>query len=1014
MEIRKYILLILLVFFGHALLFAQSEQEALDANSILIKGTIYDQKDSTLLTGALVSIDGSTRAVLTDNNGAFKIDIPATTFTFNISLFGYETKKIVIGNQRYFSIGLGLASTQLGEIVVTGLGGTQLKSKITGNIIKIEGEEIEGIPVTSFESALQGRAAGVVISKQNGKLGQAINVRIRGAASLTASNEPLYVLDGIILTSTSQSLNNAPTNPLSDLNFNDIASIEILKDAASSTIYGSRASNGVVLITTKNGKAGQSKIGMDISRGLSEPTKLRSWLNSSQYLTLWDEAFDNVADANGRVFDLTANGWKDRQIPEWDFGDDSDWEFEAFNPDAGFFQTNVFASGGSEKTQFYISGSYLDQEGILIYNEFERISGRLNLSHQLRDNFKIGVNLNLIRSTNQRLPDDNQFSSPLQLVALPTAQPINDPNDNTQLFEETLYFNGLLFKENTRFETTVYRSLGNLKMDWALLKNLNFHADFGLDLLNQNEDQYFGFRVSRTTQEPGGLGINSSLTTLNYANNNYLNWLSTFGELDSDFTVGLSYQKSDTKWSQVQGRNFPNDDLNTIASAGEISGGSAVKTEWALASYYSRLNLDFKDKYLLSLSARIDGDSRFGAENRFGFFPAVGAAWLISNEAFLEDNKTISFLKLRASYGQTGNTPVANFASRALWGTSRYAGQSATQPTQIANDGLKWEVTNQVDIGLELGFFNNRINAEIDVYNKETRDVLLNVNIPSTSGFTSQLRNIGILENQGVELSLHTFNFINAFKWQSHFNFALNQNEIQDLDGQVIEGGFVNRAIEGESIGVFYTIEYAGVDPANGDALYFINDPENLADRSTTNNPNVANRVAVGSPLPEYTFGFGNDISYKGFEFSFLLQGVIGAQVYNGAGVFQLDGFGWFDNQDVRILDRWQNPGDVTEIPQLRFLANTPQSSRFVENASYVRLKNISVSYTLPSAFVQQLNLEKFKIYMSIQNLLTFSKYQGWDPEVNADFNASNISLGNDFYSAPQARTIVFGLNIGF
>ena len=981
---------------------------------ILVKGKVFDLIDSLSLSGVLIQLKETTIATYSDEEGRFSIEVPNEKAELDFSLVGYKSQSIKVGAIKFLAVGLEVQSTSLGEIVVTGIGGQSKKTEITGNIVKVDGEDLSRSPVTSFESAIQGRAAGVVVTKQNGKLGQAINVRIRGAASLTASNEPLYVLDGIVLTSSSQALTNAATNPLADLNFNDIESIEILKDASAAAIYGSRASNGVVLISTKSGKSNESKIEIDVSRGLSEPTKLRSWLNSTEYLDLWEEAFDNVADANGRFFGLTSNAWKDQQIPDWDFGENSDWELEAFNPDAGFTQANIFASGGSKKTQFYISGNYLDQDGILIFNSFQRISGRLNLNHQLRKNFSIGANLNLIKTTNDRLPTDNQFASPLQLVALPTPQPIFEPNDPGEYFDETLYFNSLLFKENTRFKTIVYRSLGNLKLDWNIIKNLNLHADFGVDLLNQNEDQFFGARVRATTSEPGGLGINTSLTTLNYSSNNYFNYNLRIGRFKSDFTAGVSFQKSETNWSRLQGRNFPNDDLNTIASAGEISGGTAIETAWALSSYYGRWNIDVNRKYFLTLSARLDGDSRFGEEFRYGFFPAIGAAWLVSNEEFLADHKVISNLKLRLSFGETGNTPVTNFASRALWGASRYGGIAATQPTQIANAGLKWEVTQQWDAGLEFGLFNNRINGELDIYDKQTRDVLLNVNIPSTSGFTSQLRNIGTLSNKGVEVSLRTLNFVGKFNWETRFNFATNENKILNLEDQVIDGGFINRAVEGFPIGAFYTIEYAGVDPANGDALYFVNDPENLQDRQTTNNPNEANRKVVGSPLPDYTLGFGNRISYKGFEFSVLLQAVLGAQVYNGAGIFQLDGFGWFDNQDVRIKDRWQSPGDITDIPQLRFFQNTPESSRFIEDASYLRIKNISLSYVLPNSFTDQLKIDKIRIYMNVQNLLTITDYNGWDPEVNSDFNASNIGLGNDFYSAPQARTIVFGFNIGF
>ncbi|MEL6255661.1 MAG: TonB-dependent receptor [Bacteroidota bacterium] len=982
-----------------------------------VSGTVLNEEGDAL-EGATVIVQGTTVGALTNAQGKYVVNLPENSKVLVFTYVGYETQEITIDGRSTIDLTM-VESLQIDEVIITGYG-TQIKRDLTGNIAKVSGAEIENIPVTSFESALQGRAAGVLVSQQNGKLGQGINMRIRGSASVTASNEPLYVIDGVVITSASQSSLNAPTNPLADINFNDIESIEILKDASAAAIYGSRASNGVVILTTKKGKAGKTRFNVDYKQGFSEPTNNREWLSGPEYLDLWQEAFDNsdFNDGNGLVFGLTADEWRDRRIPGWRDGNDTDWEQEAFQEDAGFQEINLSASGGSDKSSFFISTSYLDQAGILIYNNFDRFSGRLNLDHKASRNVKIGMNMNFARTRNDRLPNDNSFSTPLQLIALPSAQPLLDP-ETGEFFERTVYFNGKLYEDNTSFQARVFRTIGNFYADWQIVPGLSLRSEFGVDFLSQNEEQYFSAAVARNTGEPNGLGRNNFTHTLNFTFNNFATYNTSFGESDLNVVGGMSFQESNTEFARVEGRNFPNDEFQKLASAAEIFGGTSTGTIFNIVSYFARANYKFGDKYLLSLAGRVDGDSRFGNDERYGFFPAASLGWIISEENFLTDNSVVSFLKLRASYGITGNTPITNFPSRGLWGGgAAFAGNSGINPTQSPNPNLKWETTTQTDIGLDFGLFNGRINGEIDYYIKNTTDLLLNVNVPSTTGFLSQLRNVGELENKGWEFVLNTENLVGKFRWTTSINFARNQNLITNLDDQVIEGGFINRAVEGEAIGVFFAPEYAGVDPENGDALFFLNTQDengNIIDNtSTTNNINEAERVVVGDPNPDFIYGINNTFSFAGFDLSIFLQGVYGNEIYNGGGVFQMDGFGWFDNQDRRVLDRWQNPGDVTDIPEVRFLNGASESSRFIDDGSYLRLKTVSIGYQLPSDFTQKLRMSKVRIYATGQNLMTFTDYQGWDPEVNADFVAGNIGLGNDFYSAPQAKTIIFGINIGF
>ncbi len=984
-----------------------------------VSGKVSNQ-DGDPLEGAAIVVIGTNTGTFSGADGRYQLNNVSGDASLKFSFVGYQTQTIEVAGRSEINVQMD-ESLILDEVVITGFG-SQVKRDVTGNIAKIGGDEIAEIPVTSFESAIQGRAAGVLISQQNGKLGQGINVRVRGSASVTASNEPLYVVDGIVVTSQSQSSLNAATNPLADINPNDIASIEILKDASAAAIYGSRASNGVVIITTKQGTAGQTKFNLGYSQGFSQPTRNREWLSGPQYNELWDEAFlrsEFYEPSDGTVFGLTGAQWKDRRIPGWDQGNDTDWEKEAFQENAGFQEANLSASGGDGKTSFFTSASYLDQAGILIYNNFDRFNGRLNLDHKATDRVNIGMNMSFSRSRNDRLPNDNSFSTPLQLIALPSVQPLRDPDNPDEYFGRTVYFNGKLYEDNTYFQTRTYRTLGNVYASWEILDGLTFRSELGLDFISQNEEQYFNSKVARNTGEPNGFGENTFTHTFNYTLNNFATYNVAFGESNLNLVAGTSFQEYTSEFASVEGRNFPNDDFRKLASAAEISGGTSTGTIYNILSYFARANYKFGNKYLLSVSARLDGDSRFGKDERYGFFPAVSAGWIITEEAFMANVPVLSFLKLRGSYGITGNTPTTNFASRGLWGGgAAYAGVSGINPTQSPNPDLKWETTTQIDIGLDFGLFDDRITGELDYYIKNTTDLLLNVNVPSSTGFLSQLRNVGELENKGLEVVINTVNTVGKFRWNTNFNFARNRNLITNLDGQIIEGGFINRAVEGQPIGVFFAPEYAGVDPDNGDALFYLNTQDadgNIIDEtSTTNDINEAERIVVGDPNPDFIYGMNNTFSFAGIDLSFLLQGVYGNEIYNGGGVFQMDGFGWFDNQDVRVLDRWQNPGDVTDIPELRFLGGASESSRFISDGSYLRVKTATLGYTLPNTVVQAIRLNSVRIYATAQNLFTFTNYEGWDPEVNADFTASNIGLGTDFYSAPQAKTIIFGVNVGF
>jgi TonB-linked SusC/RagA family outer membrane protein len=575
---------------------------------------------------------------------------------------------------------------------------------------------------------------------------------------------------------------------------------------------------------------------------------------------------------------------------------------------------------------------------------------------------------------------------------------------------------------NAYYNTTVHRNISSVYGEYTLLKGLRFRTEFALDLLNQQEEQYYNSKTQRNFGASLGYGFNRFVRVENYNTNNYFVYDNVLGKHSVNATAGLSYQNSQTKTSSAEGKDFPSDAYRMIASAARKTDASSTQSDYRFASYFTRLNYKFSDKYLLGLSARIDGSSRFGADNRYGFFPAVSAGWILSEESFLKNIELISFLKLRASWGKTGNAEIGNFPQLGLFtGDAGYGTLPGQRPVQLSNPNLGWESTQQIDIGLDFGILKNRINGEIDYYEKNTTGLLLNVNVPGTTGFATQVKNVGALTNKGFEFVLNTDNLIGQFKWKTSLNASTNKNKINDLQGQIIEGGLANmsRAVEGQPLGTFFTVEYAGVDPANGDALFYKNtkNADGSIDRSTTNIYSQAQRTVIGSPLPKWVAGVTNTFSYKGFELSVFFNGVFGNKLnFYGVGRFSSANGRFEDNQTVNQLAAWTPKNTNTIVPQARLFFNNgaQASSRFIEDGSYVRLRNVTFAYNLPKSLINKIKLSNVRLYVTGQNLLTFTKYSGWDPEVNADDVVSNIALGYDFYTTPQAKTFMGGLNISF
>lgn len=963
-----------------------------------VTGKITDETGAPI-ADASITVKGSNRGTASRADGKFSLTVPESTKSLTISAVGFETVDVALtGSELTISLKAG-ETKRLEEVIVTGYG-SKLKKEITSSISKVSSKEFSNLPLPSFEQALQGRASGVFINSGSGKLGQALNIRVRGISSISANQQPFVVVDGVPVVSQSLGSNTEPDNPLATINPDDIESIEVLKDAASSAIYGSRASNGVLLITTKSGKQGKTKVSAGVFTGWSNPTRKRQFLNAAQYRELFSVAAENVGYVGADEF-AAETGTND-----WNSTNDVSWADQAFQK--GYVrQYNASVTGGDARTKFLVSASYNDQKGIVLANRLTRGTFRINIDHAINSIFKVGTNISLNQSDNYSVPSDNAFSNPLQLNAIP---PLHALRNADGLYNSaTLYYNNLIEREgNNKTINKTSRSISNAFAEVNFTNSLRFRSQVGIDWNNLQENQFLGRRT--LDGAPDGYSYNNQVTANVFTSTNTLNYNKAFGSNHTiDALVGTEYQKGQSSGASVTGLAFPNDKFTKIASAAIISAGSSSETGFRFISYFARANYKFNNRYLLSASYRVDGSSRFGKANRYGSFPSVSAGWIISEENFMRNSRSISFLKLRSSFGVTGNAEIGNFGARSLYAAAAYANISGMVTSQIGDENLKWENTKQFDIGLDFGFLNNRITGEFDYFTKQTKDLLLNVPTPAVNGYTSITKNVGDMKNSGFELVLNGTILTGAFRWTTSFNISTYRNEVTRLVSPVSPGSrTLGRLAVGAPFGQFYGKKYMGVDPANGDALYM------LADGKTTNSYSLAVDTVVGNPNPDFYGGWNNHFSYKSFDLDIQCQFVKGGDLYNIAGFFQSVNGDYFDNQTVDQMGYWKKPGDITSIPQPRLYDGNGagKSSRWVQDGSYFRIKSVNVGYNFSRTMLKPLKLESARIYVSASNLFTFTKYTGYDPEVNTQY-ISNVNLGHDFYTPPQARTIAVGINIG-
>ena len=971
-----------------------------------ISGTVTDSESGEVLPGANVFIQQLQRGASTDAEGTFVIrDVPSGTYTIRVSFVGYQeyTQQVDVGNTRVnLDIALQPAQVGLDELVVVGFG-TQERRNIVGSVSSIDSESLEEVHAATFDKALQGKTAGVQVTSTSGVLGAPVSVRVRGTSSINADSQPLYVVDGVPVVDNELGGNFGVTgeggvNPLINMNSNDIASIEVLKDASAAAIYGSRGANGVVLITTKSGQAGQTQLNIEMSAGFSQPTEEYDILSGPEYLEMYNYAYGAGLDpanfANTNWADIvTRNG----NVQNY----------------------NASLSGGNEDTQYFISTFYSKQQGFARPNELEKFSARAKVNHSFNDKLDVGLTVNPSRSNNNRIPTSNQVSAPYTFAALEAPVisqflPNGEPNDGRSAADPGNQFAGFggtpysnIIGNNIESITTQINSNANVSYDF--LPNLELNTDFAVQYLQNRETARY--RTFTTDGFPNGFGSAANDEFLNYSWNNTLTYTQDWEDHSISATIGATFQKTEQTFFDVAGNTFPSNALPTLNSAAEITGGGSFVTSYAFQNNLARLSYDYQDRYLLTLTGSYNGSSRFPEDERYGFFPAAAAGWIISNEDFAENIEPLSFLKLRASYGVTGNAGINNFQYLGLLGSgANYAGAPGLELSQLASPELGWEESKQFDIGLEYGFLDDRISGSIGYYNKQTEDLLLAVPVSNTNGFTEFDQNTGQMLNEGFEFDINANIILTQdFTWGVNANISTLHNEVLELPAGEFNIG-ENLVREGEALGSFFIREYAGVDPENGDALF--------ADGNggTTSNYNAAPRKILGNPHPEFYGGFGTRLAYKGIDANINFQYSYGNDVYWADGEFLATNLSSVWNQQTSQLDYWTPQNTDASVPEPRpallpgvGLNGSQTSSRYLQDASYLRLKSAEIGYSVPSRLINGYDL---RVYAQGTNLLTFTDYQGLDPEVTPSSGA-NVTQGNVFFQLPQPRTLLFGIELG-
>ncbi|MFM7856445.1 MAG: SusC/RagA family TonB-linked outer membrane protein [Flammeovirgaceae bacterium] len=967
-----------------------------------VSGKVTSQEDGTALPGVNVVVKGTTNGTVTDAEGNYKISVPSSGGILVFSFIGLSTTEVEIGDRTTVDVSLSQDVQQLSEVVVTGYG-TQDRKTLTSSITSVSAKDIAGVPMASPDQMLQGRAVGVQVSSASGTPGGGVSVRVRGSTSINASSDPLYVVDGIPIVSSNLSavgLGGQLTNPIADLNPADIESMEILKDASATAIYGARAANGVVLITTKRGKNQKPKIEVNTYTGVQSLWRKPSVVDGPTFERLINES--------------RANNGQSQLYQNPDAALNTDWMGQIFQ-EAPMSNVDLSVSGGSDKVKYMTSFNYFKQDGINKPSVFDRKTGRINLDYSATDKLRIGTSILYSRNFRNRVRNDNNiFGAIGAAYFLPTNQPIFNPDGSYLKF--SIFENPVAAVNEVDIGMVTNRVLANVYGEYEIAEGLLFRSTFSVDYNNVKEDRFDNSKLNTGSATNGDA---SSIVTIddNWIWENVLSYQKKFGEHNFNSLVGYSMQENYFERTQANGQQFPSDEFRRIASAA-VQTSSSSATGWGITGIFARLNYDYKGKYLATVNVRRDASSRFGTANQAATFPSFALGWNVKKEGFMNNVSFISTLKPRLSWGITGNqNGIGDFQSFGLWGGgANYTDFPGTAPLQLANPNLKWETTAQTNIGLDVSFMNDRWKLTFDYYDKQTKDLLLAVPVPRSTGFNELVQNFGEMENKGFELGVGgvLVNKGDLFVDFS-FNVAQNRNLIKKLAAPFNQfTRDVIRLEQGVPLSSFWLHDQIRVDPETGLSIYRTVNGEAAVNSADFNAGR--DRFIVGNAQPDFFGGFNSNVRFKGFDFNMFWQFTVGNDQLNWVRFFQEHGgtrnTGYVKSQ----LAAWKSPGDITDIP--RQLAvnyrGDLRPSRFLEDGSFMRLKNITLGYTLNSEITRKIGVTRLRVYISSQNLLTFTNYTGLDPEVNTGADLNGLAQGIDLYAMPQPRVFLGGINISF
>ncbi|MDR2126498.1 MAG: TonB-dependent receptor [Prevotellaceae bacterium] len=985
---RKSVLLLReLIILSSFLLFSL----AASGQQTIVSGTVLDETTGELLIGVVVNEKGTQNFTTTDINGLYSINIsPSATLVF--SYLGYETQELAASSTS-LNVRLKMSAMALDEVIVVGYG-TVEKGNLTQSVSTVSNKEIDQRPIVSAAQAIQGKAAGVMVMQPNGTPGGELTIRVRGATSFNASNAPLYVVDGV---------------PVENINFlspNDIATMHILKDASSAAIYGSFAANGVIIITTKTGTSGKSKVTFNVQTGISKVANRIESLNAAQYKELQDEI--GLVSVPAGTKDVT------------------DWFDETYS--TGITQNyQVSISNGSENFRYYLSAGYLTEKGVLNAAFFKRYSVRANVENQVRTWLNVSANVSYSDNISNGITTgqgSNRGGTVLSIVNLPTSVPIfNEAGLYNRVFYGMNIANPIEELANGRNnKSTENRLIASGSAVITFMPELTFKTQFTMDRRNAISIGFTPPSHGNDRDDWGSGWDNRNMNTV-LTFDNVLTYKKSFDKHKIEAMLGSSWTDSDYTNSYISGSHYKDGTIHTLNAANKISwdGTGSGASQWAIMSYFGRIAYNFDDKYLFTANIRTDGSSKLHPDHRWGIFPSFSAAWRLSREKFMANIEWINDLKIRGGWGQTGNqSGIGDYAYLQRYNIIRQPwfeeGKSNAVPTivqaNLRTRDLTWETTSQTGIGIDLGILNGRLNFTVDYYYKLTNNMLMYVSLPSGSAAASSIiRNEGKMTNSGFEFSVNSHNLRGKFEWNTDFNISFNKNKLTSLALQQVYNDALTSDVlhetivrnePGRPLSGFFGYISDGVNTETGELMY--------RDINEDGKITATDRTYIGDPNPDFTFGLTNTFSWKNFNLSILIQGSYGNDIYNAS---RIETEGMYDgkNQSTRVLDRWRVPGQIKDVPKAGF--DIKNSSYFVEDGSYLRLKNISLSYNFTGEFLKKIGITRLQPYVTVSNLLTWTKYSGMDPEVN-QWGGSGAVQGVDWGTYPHSKSYVFGINIEF